>query len=68
MCVCVCNFGKSMLATNVRVMFLFGLPGDPDIDTMPLLAWSLRMAECAKDSPFARFMIRYQVLTRLMPS
>ncbi|CAN0395297.1 unnamed protein product [Ascophyllum nodosum] len=36
--------------------------GDPDIDTMPLLAWSLRMAECAKDSPFARFMIRYQAL------
>jgi cytochrome b involved in lipid metabolism len=25
--------------------------GDPDIDTMPILAWTLRMAESAKDSP-----------------
>jgi fatty acid desaturase/predicted heme/steroid binding protein len=34
--------------------------GDPDIDTMPLLAWSKRMARGAKDSAFGRFMIRHQ--------
>jgi len=36
--------------------------GDPDIDTMPLLAWSLKMAESAKDSAFGRFMINYQAI------
>lgn len=34
--------------------------GDPDIDTMPLLAWSLKMAESVKDSKFGRFMISFQ--------
>lgn len=34
--------------------------GDPDIDTMPLLAWTLRMAEGAKDSAFRRGMIQWQ--------
>lgn len=41
--------------------------GDPDIDTMPLLAWSLKQAqsfrqlqEDGKDSPGVKFMIRYQ--------
>eukprot|EP00934_Nitzschia_sp_Nitz4_P006376 Nitzschia sp. Nitz4//scaffold78_size91513//11322//12791//NITZ4_004915-RA/size91513-processed-gene-0.58-mRNA-1//1//CDS//3329558088//6366//frame0 len=41
--------------------------GDPDIDTMPLLAWSLKQAQsyrqlCAdgKDSAFVKFMIRRQ--------
>lgn len=34
--------------------------GDPDIDTMPILAWTLRMAESAKDSATGRFMIRWQ--------
>jgi fatty acid desaturase/predicted heme/steroid binding protein len=34
--------------------------GDPDIDTMPILAWTLRMAEAAKDSKFGRFMIKWQ--------
>jgi len=34
--------------------------GDPDIDTMPILAWSLKMAEQARNSEFGRFMIRYQ--------
>jgi len=37
-----------------------GLNGDPDIDTMPLLAWSLKMAETGKDSNTARFMIGIQ--------
>jgi len=36
--------------------------GDPDIDTMPILAWTLRMAESAKDSKMGRFMIRWQAV------
>lgn len=34
--------------------------GDPDIDTMPILAWTLRMAETARDSKFGRLMIHWQ--------
>jgi acyl-lipid Delta6-acetylenase / acyl-lipid (9-3)-desaturase len=41
--------------------------GDPDIDTMPLLAWSLQQAKSYRqlsangnDTPFVKFMIRYQ--------
>ena len=34
--------------------------GDPDIDTMPILAWTLKMAESVRDSAFGRFMIRWQ--------
>lgn len=34
--------------------------GDPDIDTMPILAWTLRMAETAKDSSIGRLMITWQ--------
>ena len=34
--------------------------GDPDIDTMPLLAWSLKMAEQAKDDKTARSLIAWQ--------
>lgn len=37
-----------------------GFMGDPDIDTMPLLAWSIKMAEKAKDSSFGTFMIEHQ--------
>eukprot|EP01041_Mallomonas_annulata_P000813 gene813-1588_t len=36
--------------------------GDPDIDTMPILAWTLKMAETAKNSPFGRFMITWQAV------
>lgn len=36
--------------------------GDPDIDTMPILAWTLRMAESAKDSQWGRFFISYQAI------
>jgi acyl-lipid Delta6-acetylenase / acyl-lipid (9-3)-desaturase len=36
--------------------------GDPDIDTMPLLAWSLKMAENAKSDAMGRFMISFQAL------
>eukprot|EP01038_Epipyxis_sp_PR26KG_P016254 gene16254-22133_t len=34
--------------------------GDPDIDTMPILAWTLRMAETARDSKWGRFLINWQ--------
>jgi len=40
--------------------------GDPDIDTMPLLAWSIQQAQSyrqlnsGKDTPFVKFMIRHQ--------
>jgi len=34
--------------------------GDPDIDTMPILAWTLRMAETARDSAWGRFLIKWQ--------
>lgn len=36
--------------------------GDPDIDTMPLLAWTTKMAESAKDSNWGRFLIKFQAL------
>jgi predicted heme/steroid binding protein/fatty-acid desaturase len=43
--------------------------GDPDIDTMPLLAWSLKQAQSyreleadGKDSGFVKFMIKYQAM------
>jgi len=36
--------------------------GDPDIDTMPLLAWTLKMAETAKNSKTGRFLINWQSL------
>mmetsp|Transcript_54410 Transcript_54410/g.69936 ORF Transcript_54410/g.69936 Transcript_54410/m.69936 type:complete len:478 (+) Transcript_54410:27-1460(+) len=38
---------------------------DPDIDTMPLLAWSRKMAALGKDSKFGRFMISVQKFTYL---
>lgn len=44
--------------------------GDPDIDTMPLLAWSLKQAQSfrelradGKDSAFVKFAIKYQAFT-----
>ncbi len=44
--------------------------GDPDIDTMPVLAWSLKQAQSyrelqstGKDSAFVKFMIRHQKWT-----
>jgi len=36
--------------------------GDPDIDTMPILAWTLKMAESARNSATGRFMIRWQAV------
>jgi len=44
--------------------------GDPDMDTMPLLAWSLKQAQSFRelnkdgaDSAFVRFMIKWQAFT-----
>jgi len=43
--------------------------GDPDIDTMPVLAWSLKQAKSYRelsngtDSRFVRFMIKWQAFT-----
>lgn len=34
--------------------------GDPDIDTMPILAWTLKMAESAEKSKTGQFLIRWQ--------
>lgn len=34
--------------------------GDPDIDTMPILAWTLKMAEAARDSSTGRTLIKWQ--------
>jgi len=42
--------------------------GDPDIDTMPLLAWSIQQAQSYRqlndgnDTPFVKFMIRNQAI------
>jgi fatty acid desaturase len=36
--------------------------GDPDIDTMPVLAWSLKMASQAKDSKWGRFFVQNQAV------
>lgn len=36
--------------------------GDPDIDTMPILAWSLKMAESARNSKWGRFLITWQAV------
>jgi len=36
--------------------------GDPDIDTMPILAWSLKMAESAKNSSTGRMLIQWQAV------
>jgi len=45
---------------NLHASVVGACDGDPDIDTMPMLAWSLKMAESAKKSDFGRFMIKYQ--------
>lgn len=46
------------LVGDVKTLYL----GDPDIDTMPLLAWSKQMAKQALDSPIGPFMIRHQAV------
>lgn len=36
--------------------------GDPDIDTMPILAWTLKMAESARNSAIGRSLIQWQAV------
>lgn len=36
--------------------------GDPDVDTAPIIFWSLKMAESAKNSAFGRFMVTWQAV------
>lgn len=55
--------------TNLHSSSALAQDGDPDIDTMPLLAWSLKQAQSyrelsadGKDSPFVKFMIRNQAV------
>lgn len=40
---------------------LLAKKGDPDMDTMPVLAWSMQMARAAHNSTSGRFMIVNQV-------
>lgn len=56
--------------TNLHNSSAVAQDGDPDIDTMPLLAWSMNQARSfrelqkdGKDSPFVRFMIKWQAFT-----
>jgi fatty acid desaturase/predicted heme/steroid binding protein len=46
--------------TNLHESSTSAGDGDPDIDTMPILAWSNTMAALGSDNPTARFMIKYQ--------
>jgi cytochrome b involved in lipid metabolism len=55
--------------TNLHNSTALAQDGDPDIDTMPLLAWSLKqaqsyreLAEDGKDSPLTKFFIRNQAM------
>lgn len=55
--------------TNLHNSSALAQDGDPDIDTMPLLAWSVTQAQQyrelesdGKDSAFVKFMIKNQVL------
>lgn len=56
--------------TNLHSTSADSQDGDPDIDTMPLLAWSLKQAQSlrqaskdGKDTKWTRFFIKYQAFT-----
>mmetsp|Transcript_23215 Transcript_23215/g.34387 ORF Transcript_23215/g.34387 Transcript_23215/m.34387 type:complete len:482 (+) Transcript_23215:132-1577(+) len=56
--------------TNLHSTSAESQDGDPDIDTMPLLAWSLRQAQSlrdlekdGKDTGLTSFFIKYQAIT-----
>jgi fatty acid desaturase/predicted heme/steroid binding protein len=58
--------------TNLHSSSALAQDGDPDIDTMPVLAWSLKQAQSfrelqadGKDSPFVKFMIKNQAMLYL---
>nr|CCA19127.1 delta6 fatty acid desaturase putative [Albugo laibachii Nc14] len=45
---------------NLHSIHQEGFSGDPDIDTMPLIAWSLHMARKAHASSIGAFLVQYQ--------
>ena len=57
-----CKHNTHHAVPNLHASSVSAADGDPDIDTMPVLAWSLRMAEQAKDSSVGRFMIKWQAV------
>eukprot|EP00605_Chrysophyceae_sp_TOSAG23-4_P002511 GSChrysophyteH1.ASY1.ANO1.2774.1 assembled CDS len=57
-----CKHNSHHAVPNLHASSPDAADGDPDIDTMPILAWTLRMAEQAKESPFGRFMIKWQAV------
>jgi len=50
---------------NVHASGASALNGDPDIDTMPLLAWTVKMGEVGKDDDTSRWLISVQKWTYL---
>merc|ERR1712160_72457 len=55
---------------NLHNTSVYTQDGDPDIDTMPILAWSIKQAQSSRefsksgaDTPFVRFAIKYQAWT-----
>lgn len=57
-----CKHNSHHAVPNLHASSPEAADGDPDIDTMPILAWTLRMAEQAKESSFGRFMIKWQAV------
>ena len=57
-----CKHNTHHAVPNLHASSQTAADGDPDIDTMPILAWSLRMAEQATESKFGRFMIKWQAV------
>lgn len=57
-----CKHNSHHAVPNLHASSPDAADGDPDIDTMPILAWTLRMAEQAKESPFGRFMVKWQAV------
>ena len=57
-----CKHNSHHAVPNLHASSPEAADGDPDIDTMPILAWTLRMAESAKNSEFGRFMIKWQAV------
>lgn len=53
---------QNLCSPNMTFSFHMCVPtGDPDMDTMPVLAWSVQMARSAHSSTTGRFMIANQV-------
>jgi fatty acid desaturase len=57
-----CKHNAHHAVPNLHASSPGSADGDPDIDTMPVLAWTLKMAEQAKESEVGRFMIKWQAV------